>query len=153
MSDDFPDVPDATLPGSGASIVLPNIKNWGVEKLYDYRSQIIDHESLEKLNASINAARLALFRVADELNKAERAERKAKVEYDREWRRAYLRTVGKTETIKKANADLQCEELENRYIEHEQMKNELSRLSFTLRTELQTLQTVGNNVRQQMKME
>lgn len=138
---------------SSARIELPKLKKWSQSTYYDFESEIVDYESLENLNRSVNAARLALFKVAEMTNNYERLEREAKLKYERSYRREYLASTDKTETAKKARAELMCEELENEYIAHEQVKIELMRMSNTLRLELQTLQAVGNNLRQQIKME
>lgn len=138
---------------STTSIELPKLKKWSQSTYYDFESEIVDYESLEKLNRSVNAARLALFKVAEMTNNYERLEREARLKYDRAYRREYLASTAKTETAKKARAELKCEDLENEYIAHEQVKIELMRMSNTLRLELQTLQAVGNNLRQQIKME
>lgn len=137
---------------SKISITLPELKEWSVTKLYDYRSQISDYEDLASLSTATNAARVALFRVTDQINQYERTERTAKLNYERAYRRAYLASMEKTEAMKKMRAELSCEALENEYVVAEQVKNELIRLSHSLRLELQTLQAVGNNLRQQMKM-
>ena len=136
-----------------ASISLPDFEAWGTKALYDYVQQISDYETLEDLGSTINAARFALFKVNDQINKYERKEKLAKTEYDRAYRRAYITSTEKTDSLKRTKASLQCEELENAWLVASQMKDELIRLSYSLRTELQTLQAIGNNIRQQMKME
>ena len=144
---------DETSSAPSASIELPNLAKWSVKQVYDFSQQISDYESLSELGAAINAARIALFRITDKINTYERQEREAKIRYDRAYRRAYLGSVEKTEAQKRLRAELACEDLENEYIVAEQLKNELNRTSYTLRLELQTLQAIGNNLRQQMKME
>ena len=137
----------------GASIELPNLTKWTVSQVYDYSQQISDYGTLADLGAAINAARVALFRITDKINEYERKEKEAKMRYDRAYRRAYLASVEKTESQKRLRAELSCEDLENEYVVAEQLKNELNRTAYTLRLELQTLQAIGNNLRQQMKME
>lgn len=132
---------------------VPTLKNWKTEKFYHYKSAIFDYENIVDLNSSINSARQALFEVNDAINVYERREVKAKAIYDREHRRKYISSNEKTESAKKARADLQCEDLEDDVIVYGQIKSELYRLSNTLRLELQTLQSIGNNLRQQIKME
>lgn len=144
---------EASTAYNNVEIVLPRLKKWSQSAYYDFENQIVDYESLDELNKSVNQARLALFKVAEMINNYERLEREAKLEYDRTYRREYLASKEKTETAKKARAELMCEDLENVYIAHDQVKIELIRMSTTLRLELQTLQSVGNNLRQQMKME
>lgn len=139
--------------GTNASISLPDLKDWDTKRLYDYAAQINDYDDLAELGAAINAARVALFRVTEQINRYERKEKSAKIKYDRAYRREYLASVEKTEAMKKMRAELACEELENEYLSHEQLKIEMNRMSYALRLELQTLQAIGNNLRQQMKME
>lgn len=132
---------------------LPSFKKWDTNRYYDYVGQVVDYESLEELNTSIREARFALFRVMEDINLFERQEKTAKAHYERQHRRAYMSASGRTEAIRRAAADLQCENLENDAMVFEQARLELTRLSNTLRLELQTLQALGNNLRQQMKME
>lgn len=134
-------------------IELPKFTEWSPRTLYDYQTHIVDYETLEDLGKAINSARVALFKVTEKINQYEREEREAKMRYDREYRRAYLASTERTEAMKKLRAELSCEEFENKYVYAEQLKNELNRVSNTLRLELQTLQAIGNNLRQQMKME
>ena len=138
---------------SELDVVLPNYKKWNSEAFYNYADQINDYEDLEGLSHAITQARIALFKVTDQINKYDRLAKGKKIEYERAYRREYLRSVERTENLKKARADLACENLENDYLVNEQLVSELIRLSNTLRLELQTLQAVGNNIRQQLKME
>lgn len=134
------------------SITLPDYKAWSAKKIYDFENEITDYESLEDLNRTINQARIALFKTTESINKYDRAESEAKLAYDRAWRREFLKSTAKTETEKRNRASLMCEDLENDWLMQHQIKEELIRLSHTLRLELQTLQALGNNIRQQMKV-
>lgn len=144
---------DPALEGGRASISIPELVKWSTGQIYDFANQISDYQDLSALGHSITAARIALFRITEKINEYERKEREAKLYYDRAYRRAYLTSIEKTEAQKRMRAELACEDLENAYIAAEQLKSELIRTSHALRLELQTLQTVGNNLRQQMKME
>ena len=132
---------------------VPKLRQWNSSQLYAYNDISADYESIEELNSAINKARKALFEINDKINGAERQERIAKTKYEREHRRAYLGSNEKTEAARKARADLLCEELENDTIIYEQVRGELVRMSNAIRLELQTLQSLGNNIRQQLKME
>jgi predicted RNase H-like nuclease (RuvC/YqgF family) len=138
---------------SSNPITSPKLIQWSTKQIYDHTEQIADYEDLEALGHAITAARIALFTLTEKINEYERKEREAKVRYDRAFRRAYLESIEKTESQKRMRAELTCENLENEYIAADQLKSELVRMSHSLRLELQTLQTVGNNIRQQMKME
>ena len=136
-----------------AGIQLPTFKKWSQSTYYDYQTQVVDYESLDHLNTSITAARLALFKVADMINNYERLERESKLAYERSYRRAFIASTEKTDTAKKARAELHCEDLENEWLMNEQVRIELTRMSNSLRIDLQTLSAIGNNLRQQLKME
>lgn len=135
-----------------ASINIPKFKNWSVADVYDFEKEIVDYETLEDLNRTINQARLALFKTGNSISKYERLEKAAKLEYDRARTRELLKSTAKTEGERRARADLQCEDLENEWLMAQQIREELVRFSYTMRLELQTLQGLGNNIRQQMKV-
>lgn len=125
---------------------------WTLRKVYDYVAQVEDYEDIADLGQAITSARVALFRITEKINQYERAEQEAKVKYDRTFRRRYIASTEKTEAAKKIRAELYCEDLENDYLAAKQLKDELILASNTLRLELQTLQAIGNNIRQQLKM-
>lgn len=130
-----------------------NLKTVNLKNLYDYEDSIADYETFDQLGQAITQARLSLFVVTEKLNKAEVAHRIAKTEYDRTRARMYLQCNERTERAKEAYCDIMCEELEDKVIASESVIKQLNRLSFTLREELQALQMLSNNFRQQLKME
>lgn len=135
-----------------ASVSLPVFKAPKIASDYDYINNIYDYENLSELAEAINAARLALFKITEKLNEAERRGRRAKLEYERRWRRFYALSNARTEGGKRTDADTLSEDYEDKYLVYEQLAKELGRYANALRIELQTLQSVGNNTRQQMKM-
>lgn len=135
-----------------ASIKLPKFEKWDSSKIYDYDNEILDYESLEDLNRTINQARIALFKTTDAIGKWEREEKEAKLEYERAYRRELLRSTAKTAEERRARAELMCEDLENAWLVKAQVREELVRLAYTLRQELQALQGLGHNLRQQIKI-
>ena len=143
---------DNTLDLTREGIQLPKFKSWKTKDVYDYENEINDYESIEDLNRTINQARMALFKTTESISRYERAERLAKTEYERAHRRELLRSTAKTVDERRARADLMCEDLENAWLLQSQIKDELVRLSHSLRLELQTLQALGNNIRQQMRV-
>lgn len=139
-------------PGSPPNFTIPTLRGWSAEKFYNYHEQVIDYEDLKRLNESINEARMGLFRVTDTINYYDREERRLKVIYDRAWRRAYIESNGRTDKERQYRADMVCESMEDDWIVASQLKAELIKVSQTIRMELETLQSIGNNLRQQMKM-
>lgn len=132
---------------------LPDLRVWSTRQLYDYSKQVNDYKDLMELGQAITAARVALFKVTEQINKVERDEKVHKLKYERLYRREFLSSMEKTEAMKRMRAELACEEVENELVVFEQLKVELNRVSNTLRLELQTLQAIGNNLRQQLKVE
>jgi hypothetical protein len=138
--------------GSGEySIEIPKFRDWEISKYYDYSDLSADFEDLQELNRQTAAARVALFKLSETINKAERKAKQAKVVYERSYRRKYIESSEKTETAKKINAEILVEDLENRYMYFEQLASELNRAHYAVRQELSALQAVGNNLRQQIK--
>lgn len=154
MSDDVYDDDELEEESSltGVSISLPKFYKWKVGAIYDYDGMIVDYENLDDLARATNKARRALFVITDKLNEYERKEKLSKLAYDREYRREYLTSSEKTESAKRARAELKCEELENEWQTYVQLNSELTRLSHSMRQELQILQSIGNNLRQQLKI-
>lgn len=132
------------------SITLPKLKP--KTSFYDYESEIEDYEALEDVTSATNAARLALFRLTEEINQAERLAAQYKLAHDRAYRRYYLASGEvKPDSVRRMRAEMKCERFEDKLIVQEQSKSELSRMANSLRLELQALQGIGNNVRQQMR--
>lgn len=134
------------------SIEIPEFREWKISSQYDYTALTADFEDLNDLNKQINAAKMALFKLTDAINKAERKAKAAKVIYERNYRRKYINSSEKTEAAKRVSAEILVEDLENRYMYYEQMFSELNRASYTLRQELRSLEVMANNYRQQIKM-
>lgn len=134
------------------SIEIPEFREWKISSQYDYTTLTADFEDLNDLNKQINAAKIALFKLTDAINKAERKAKAAKVIYERNYRRKYINSSEKTEAAKRVSAEILVEDLENRYMYYEQMFSELNRASYTLRQELRSLEVMANNYRQQIKM-
>lgn len=136
----------------GDDAPLPKFVAWSTDKLYNFSDQTVDFSTLDEYNAALAEARTAMFKLNERINDYERKERLAKVKYDRAYRRAYLSSSEKTESAKRSRAELKCEHLENDLVILEQLNKELQRTAYVLRQELQALQTVGNNLRQQLKI-
>lgn len=157
MTDDdyAPDASEETLENNPSdrdnhSITLPKFQ--AKESFYDYENEIEDYEALEDVTRSTNAARLALFRVTEEINQCERKAAQYKLAYDRAYRRYYLSATDvKPDSVRKMRSEMKCERFEDKLIVQEQLKSELSRMANSLRLELQSLQGIGNNIRQQMR--
>lgn len=151
---DGADVYDDANYGNDASyqVNIPTFYGITASRHYDYESMIVDYADFDQLTEAINAARIALVEITDKLNSVERKEAAAKTKFERVWRRAYLASTKKTDTAKKSEASMMAEDAEDEVLKYSQAKSEYNRLSSTMRMELQTLQVISNNFRQQMKM-
>lgn len=119
---------------------------------YDYDNNIYDYESMDHVTHAINKARRALFEITNDLNTVEAQHSRAKITHDRAYRRSYLdHHAIKPDSARRMTAEMECEEHEDQVIVYEQRKNELSRLANSMRIELQALQAISNNIRQQTK--
>lgn len=130
---------------------VPKFTSWSGKSVYDYEALISDYADFEALDNTTIKARKALFILTDRLNQAERRAVQARKAYERQYRREYLASTEKTQEARNMRAALKCEELENECLKYEQVKKELERLSFVLKSEVQTLNTVAHNLRAQLK--
>lgn len=135
---------------------LPKVPEYEVEDELNYRvnaneNMLIDYEDTNAINTTINALRVAMFQVSKWIVSAERRERIIKANYDRKLNREYLTSTEKTDARKKAYAALMCEEEENELIYIQQAKSEMVRYSRLLDKEMETINTLSNNMRQQLK--
>jgi len=122
------------------------------EDFYAISENHIDYEDMESINKSIYNARMSLFKITNIINQLERKEALAKNTYDKAMRKEILLSDKKTASDRKIHAEIKCEHLEEDYFYTGQAKKEYERLAHTLRTELQALTVVSNNVRQQMRV-
>lgn len=135
---------------------LPSVPDYDVAEELNYRvnsqeNMLIDHEDVQAINTTINSLRVAMFKVAQWIVVAERREKRIKAAYERKLRREYLTSTERTDARKKEYAALMSEEEENELVYIQQVKAELIRYSRLLDTEMSTMNTLSNNMRQQMK--
>lgn len=128
---------------------VPEFKEF--EGVYDYKNFIHDYGDLEKVDQATTKARKALFILTAAMNEASRKVSLFKAKRDRTWKRAYIVSDQKTDTLKKMWADLEVEDIDDELLVQEQYLSELNRESNALRLELQALQAIGNNIRQQVR--
>lgn len=132
-------------------ISLPDVKSVDFRKLYAYENAV-DFETMEEVNRAIGEAKIALFEANNKLSRYEAKLAVAETGYKRAWRREYLSSGQKTDAARKTEADVNCEELEDEVIVHKQVREDLKRLAYALRIEMQSLQTVASNIRQQLNL-
>lgn len=132
-------------------IVTPKTIKFNLSDDYKYSDNIIDYSDLEELNKAINQARVALLRLTEKINKYQIYENKAKKKYERAYNRAYIQSLEKTDSMKRMHASISCEDLENEHFKWEQYRYSLQRSAQAVRSEMEMLNTLSNNLRQQLK--
>ena len=117
-----------------------------------YNPSFVDFEDLKALGDAINKAREGLYKVTQEISVTERKLRTVEYKYSVAIRRAMASSTQKTATDRKIEAEIANEELELNVLKARVTFEQLKRVADLLRSELQTLQTISNNLRQQLKM-
>lgn len=110
---------------------------------------IADYDDFRKINQQIDALRVGLYEMSKHIREAELRWRRAKIDYDRHFSRAYLAIEAKTEAMRKAIASIQCEVYENRMISREFIYNDLKRRAVQMVNELDALKTLAYNFRKE----
>lgn len=125
--------------------------NVDVKHYYDYENSF-DFEDIHSLNKEIYNVSRALYVVTEKLNTADRMAVRLSHKYERKYRQLYLTMDGKTESIKKAKSEMECEDDYEQVLIYKQVVKELERSANVLRSHLQTLQALSNNIRQQLRL-
>jgi hypothetical protein len=106
-----------------------------------------DATDLMQVNRELNRARARVFRCSDILKMCQRTLAEAQSNYDRQMRRALVTVSGGTAESRKALAEIQCEEFENRVIVGKQVVEEWRRRCGDARDDLKALENISHNVR------
>lgn len=128
--------------------------NFAVTKTeYDISQHINDYESWEQLYKTQSEARAELFRLTELINQHDRRAAYYKIRMDREYNRLYLDDSNSSNaTLRKISAEIKIEKIADKFYYHDQLKKEYERMAYTLRMEMQMIQSLGNNLRQQARM-
>lgn len=132
-------------------ITIPSAKSIAADKVYNAEN-LIDYEELHHISKAIAEARVSIFTLTTLGNKYDAKLAKAQATYERAWRREYVKSTAKTDTARKTEADIACEELEDEVIALKQAKNSIKSIMYALKMEMNSLQTLSSNARQQMNL-
>lgn len=135
---------------SHKSASVPSVPNWNTDNKYNYEDTFLDYGEFDNLNKSLVDIGLSLKNINKKLAMYEKQKAELDVQYKRNYRKAFLETVVKTESHRKIYAEVACEDLEIKIMYLDQIIKELTRISFSLRTELEIVQTIGHNIRREM---
>jgi len=131
---------------------LPQIPDWNKDNTFNYEDTFLDKADFDTLNEKLINIGLNLKNINKKLSKYEKTKAQLDVEYKRAYRKAFFDAGPTTESHRKIYAEIACEDLELKLLYVEQIIKELSRISYSLRTELDIIQTIGHNIRREMTL-
>lgn len=133
---------------------MPSIKDLyspGYVVTMSESGQLSDYHTIAECERAIDECRIAVFKVSEMIDDAERKYRRAKLEYDRRLRRAYLAAVAPNEQRRHAIAEMQVETpYENHVVMCEQYLGELKRRLRNIVNDLDALSEQARNIRKEM---
>lgn len=113
----------------------------------------VDYQNLVHVNLEIISLMKRMHSVREDMRAAERAVIKTRIAYDQSLRRELIKVSGATEKVRQAFAEIQCEELYKNWQIAVQIMKELQQFSKDVRTELDALKEISNNLRRQIDIE
>lgn len=131
----------------------PEFPAWGTpyeDNFTPYQGS--DYRELNQINRDLIRNVQESYRVKNLLNQARRRETEAKENYRREYNRALVGLSGSTAETRKAAAEIQCEELYSEALIASTVVEELKNNSFTIKTSIEVLNTLSNNLRAEMRL-
>lgn len=124
-----------------------------VSKWSDYEPATdIDYSDLSKVNHELIELRIRLHQVRKELRDAERAMTKTKWVYEGKKKRFLIGLSGGSEKAREAAAELMCEEEYSAYLVALNILKEIQQHSRDMRSDLDLLKEISNNLRRQIDL-
>lgn len=106
-----------------------------------------DYSSLETVNSDLLRLRVRMNRIRREMARSGREAASAKLAYQRAMRRSLIEQSGGTAEIRRAHAEIACEELETVWIVAQQVADEYVSLFRATRDDAENAKTVAFNLR------
>lgn len=107
----------------------------------------VSYSDLESANRDLSSLRIRMNRIRREMRAAGRAAVEAKLVYQRAFRRALIQQSGGSAEMRKAAAELLCEELEADMVMKQQVSEEYSSLFRAARDDVDNVKTIAFNLR------
>lgn len=111
-----------------------------------------DYDDLSKINHDINRARAMSYRVKNRLALARHHETEVGDTYRRAYNRQIISISGGTEAQRKAQAEINTEDIYSEYLVAQAVVKDLTNLSYAVSRDLDTLKTLSDNLRKQMSI-
>jgi hypothetical protein len=128
---------------------LPQPKDVTIVSAYEkYQpSPDIDYSDLAKVNSELISLRIRSNHIRMELKEAERMALKAKYIYESQKKRVMISLSGGSAGEREAMAELLCEEAYGNFLVTTMVAKEVTQHNRDLRTDLETLREISNNLR------
>ena len=107
----------------------------------------LDYADLNAVNRDLVLLRLRLHKVRRAMRQAAREAVEAKLRYQRSLRRALVQQSGGSAEMRKASAELLCEDLEADMVMKSQIVEEYSSLFRSIRDDVENAKTIAYNLR------
>lgn len=113
----------------------------------------VDYTDLASVNRELQALRMRLHYIRIELKDAERTALKYKYAYEAQKRRIMIALSGGSAGEREAMAELMCEDAYAQYLVASTVAKEIAAHNRDIRTELETLREISNNLRRQIDLQ
>lgn len=113
----------------------------------------VDYSDLSAVNREIQMLRMRLHRIRIELKEAERIASRYKYAYEAQKRRVMIALSGGSAGEREAMAELMCEEDYTKYLVASTVAKEITQHNRDIRTELEALREISNNLRRQIDLQ
>lgn len=113
----------------------------------------VDYSDLSAVNREIQMLRIRLHRIRIELKDTERTASRFKYAYEAGKRRVMISLSGGSAGEREAMAELMCEEDYTKYLVSSTVSKEIMQHNRDIRTELEALREISNNLRRQIDLQ
>ncbi len=112
----------------------------------------VDYQDLNEVSRELTRLRIRMHRIRREQRRVQREAVEAKLVYQRQLRRALVQQSGGSAEMRKASAELLCEDLEADMVMKAQVADEYNSLFRTVRDDIDNVKTISYNVRTLMSI-
>lgn len=123
-----------------------------ISQYEDYVPEDIDYTDLGALISELSKLRMRLHRLRIELKAAERTLLKKKYTYESKKKRILVALSGGSSVEREAMAELMCEQEYSEYLVAQAVAKEITNHNRDMKTDLETLREISNNLRRQIDL-
>ena len=129
-----------------------DIPDWNSDNKYNYEDNKLDYNKIDELNNALIELSSKMDNINNKINIYEKKKTKQDIIYKRHYRREFLSVEVSTESHRRITAELKCEDDEMKLAYLTNILEELKRISWQLRTQLEILETLGHNLRRELNL-